>query len=80
MFSKLKGRVIEKFGTQKKFAEALGVSENLVSLKFQKKVEFSKDDMSQWGKLLDIPPEQFHEYFFLVEELRKLHYKEGTTV
>lgn len=68
MFSKLKGRIIEKFGTQKRFAEVLGVSNNLVSLKMQKKVEFSKEDMISWGKMLDIPPEQFHEYFFLANE------------
>lgn len=64
MFRKLKARIIEKYGTQKVFAEALGVSNNLISLKMQKKVAFSKEDMIQWGELLDIPPEQFYEYFF----------------
>lgn len=68
MFSKLKGRIIEKFGTQKKFAEALGVSNNLVSLKMQKRCEFSKEDMLRWGELLDIPPEQFYDFFFLATE------------
>ncbi|MBO7732811.1 MAG: DUF739 family protein [Methanobrevibacter sp.] len=64
MFSKLKGRIIEKFGTQKRFAEVLGMHNNLVSQRMQKKIAFSKDDMLKWGKLLDIPPEQFYEYFF----------------
>lgn len=64
MFRKLKARIIEKFGTQKLFAEALGVSKNLISLKMTKKVEFSKEDMLKWGELLDIPPEHFYEYFF----------------
>lgn len=64
MFNKLKGRIIEKYGTQKVFAEALGVSNNLVSLKMQGKVPFSKEDMIKWSELLDIPPEHYYEYFF----------------
>lgn len=64
MFRKLKARIIEKFGTQKLFAEALGVSNNLISLKMTKRVEFSKEDMLKWGELLGIPPEQYYEYFF----------------
>ena len=51
MFGKLKGRIIEKFGTQKKFAEVLGIHENLISLRMQKRIAFSKEDMLKWGKL-----------------------------
>jgi len=64
MFRKLRARIIEKYGTQKVFAETLKVSNNLVSLKMQNRVVFSKEDMIKWGELLDIPPEQFYEYFF----------------
>ena len=63
-YNKLKGRIIEKYGSQGKFAAALGMTENTVSRKMQDKVEFSKDDMVRWAELLDIDPSEFWDYFF----------------
>lgn len=63
-YNKLKGRIIEKYGSQGKFAEALKMSENTVSRKMQDKVEFSKDDMVKWAELLDIDSSEFWDYFF----------------
>lgn len=63
-YNKLKGRIVEKFGSQGKFAAALGMTENTVSRKMQDKVEFSKDDMVRWAELLDIDSSEFWDYFF----------------
>ena len=63
-YNKLKGRIIEKFGSQVEFAKALGVTETTVSRKMQNKSEFDKDDMEKWSALLDIEKSQFYDYFF----------------
>lgn len=63
-YDKLRGRIIEKFGSQAKFAEALGVSDVTVSRKMNGNVGFSQRDMKQWGELLDISESDFGEYFF----------------
>lgn len=41
-YSKLRGRIIEKFGTQGCFSKALGVSERTLSLKLIIKYSFLK--------------------------------------
>lgn len=63
-YNKLKGRIVEKFGSQTKFAAALGITKNTVSRKMQDKVEFSKDDMVRWAELLEIDSSEFWDYFF----------------
>ena len=63
-YSKLIGRIIEKYGTRKAFAEVVGISENSMSLKLNGKTGFSKEDMLLWGKLLEISVSEFGEYFF----------------
>lgn len=63
-YNKLKGRIVEKFGSQSNFAEAFGVSENTMSLKLNNKVRFTTDDIIKSTKLLDIPPAEINQYFF----------------
>ena len=43
-YKKLRGRIVEKYGSQKNFADILGVSENSVSKKMQGKTGFSQED------------------------------------
>ena len=63
-YRKLIGRIIEKYGTRKAFAETLGISENSMSLKLNGKIGFSRDDMIRWGDLLGIDVSEFGDYFF----------------
>lgn len=63
-YNKLKGKIIEKYGTRRKFAEAIGLSENSLSLKLNGKTSFSQRDMIEWGNALDIEEVDFGEYFF----------------
>ena len=65
-YRKLLGRIIEKFGSQKAFAEACGFSENTISKKLSGKMAITTNDITNWSspELLDIPAEEFKEYFF----------------
>ena len=65
---KLKGRVIEKFGSQGAFATALGVSENTVSKKFTGRLPITISDIEEWSKLLEIGTEEYPVYYFKVLE------------
>ena len=71
-FSKLRGRIYEKFGTLTKFAEALGTSVAYVSYKLQGSEGFSQKTMYKWATLLEIPLEEYTNYFFTQMVKRKL--------
>lgn len=64
LYTKLKGRIVEKFGTRKAFCEILGLSENSMSLKLSGKTGFSQKEIIVWAEHLDIPTEEFGDYFF----------------
>ena len=63
-YNKLKGRIIERYGTQGEFAKALKTSENTVSRKLNMNVQFSTDDIILWTSLLGIKRDEIGEYFF----------------
>ncbi len=63
-YDKLRGRIIEKFGTQGKFARALQVSERTLSLKLNNKIFFSQDEIKKASELLNISLEEIQIYFF----------------
>lgn len=66
-YSKLRGKIIEKYGSQSAFVKAFGVSENTFSLKMNNKVRFSTDDILKIIKMLDIPENEIGDYFFTEE-------------
>lgn len=63
-YNKLRGRIVEKYGTQEKFAEALGMTKQGISLKMTGKTAFSQNDINRWCELLGIKTEQIADYFF----------------
>ncbi len=63
-YRKLKGRIIEKYGSQSNFAAAYGISENTLSLKMRNKVRFTSDDIIAISDMLDIPENEIGSYFF----------------
>lgn len=63
-YRKLIGRIIEKYGTRRKFAEVVGFSENSMSLKLNGKTDFSRDEIARWAQLLDIQVSEIGDYFF----------------
>lgn len=63
-YSKLRGRIIEKFGSQQKFAAKLGLSERSLSLKMMNKTAWKQTEIKLCCELLDIPVKEIHLYFF----------------
>lgn len=63
-YAKLRGRIIEKFGTNGNFSVALGISQNSLSLKLNNKTNFSQKDIVEWCDLLDIDLKDVGDYFY----------------
>ena len=63
-YRKLKGKIIEVFGSQKKFATAMGLSERTVSLKMQGVTPWTQLEMFKAVGLLKEPVSMIDEYFF----------------
>lgn len=66
-YSKLLGKITEKFGTQAKFAERLSISERSLSLKLTNKVGFKQREITKSCMLLGINDNDVHDYFFTLE-------------
>ena len=63
-YDKLRGRIVEKFGSQNNFANALETTTVTVSKKMTGKTGFSQEDIEQWSELLDIEQSEYGAYFF----------------
>ena len=63
-YRKLRGRIIEKFGSYGNFAEHIGVSAVTVSNKLRGVTQFSQDDIVLWCDALEIPLDESGTYFF----------------
>ena len=63
-YNKLKGKIIEKYGTRERFAEHIGLSNTSLSLKLTGKTSFSQQDIVAWCEALDIDISRAGEYFF----------------
>ena len=63
-YAKLRGRIVEKTGTQAKLAEELGVSLVSVNKKLKGITSFSQKDIVKWSNILDIDKSEIPVYFF----------------
>lgn len=63
-FRKLRGKIVEKYGTISAFAQAYGVSKNTFSKKLNNQVKFSADDVIKIVNMLEVPENEISEYFF----------------
>ena len=59
-YSKLRGRIVEKFSTQSSFSMALGLSERSLSLKMNSVVDWRQNEILKVMNLLEIPKEEIH--------------------
>ena len=75
-YSKLRGRIVEKFGTQGKFAEKMGWSERTMSLKMSGEVQWRQSDIVQAVELLELEQEDISRYFFTYN-VKKSEQKDG---
>lgn len=63
-YNKLRGRIIEIFGSQSKFANAIGQSEQIITAKLSGKSSFTQDNIIAWSNALDIDQNDIGSYFF----------------
>lgn len=63
-YSKLRGKIVEKFGSQKEFAKYIGKSEQTITAKLNDRADFSQDDIIEWCDALDIEAIDIGNYFF----------------
>lgn len=63
-YSILRGKIVEKYKTQKLFAKELGISERSLSLKLNNRIYFTQDEILKCIKLLDEPLEKIVPLFF----------------
>jgi len=66
-YSKLRGRIVEKFGVLSAFAKAMGFSDGTLSSKLFSKTYFTSDEIAVACELLDIPFEEIQPYFFTLK-------------
>lgn len=64
-YNKLRGRIIEKYGTMATFADVLGLSLVSVSKKMNGRTQFSQNDIVKWADLLEIESSEYPAYFLL---------------
>ena len=63
-YSKLLGRIVERVGTQRNFADAINLSERSVSLKLNGKVGWTQCEIARACEVLAIKDEDIPSYFF----------------
>ena len=65
--NKLKGRIVERYGTQHGFAESIGRTEQTVTAKLAGRSQFSQKDIVEWCNALEIGKDEVGSYFFAKE-------------
>jgi len=63
-YSSLNGKIIEKFGSQYNFANAMGLSERSISLKLNGKVGWKQVEIAKAVEILGIESKDIPHYFF----------------
>ena len=72
---KLEARIIEKFGTQSAFADALGITKSTLSRYLSNGHDWKGSTLIKAIRLLEIPEDEIDIYFF-VPRVAKTHTKE----
>lgn len=62
--SKLRGRIIEKYGTLGAFSIDMGWSERTNGFKINGSIEWKQSEMIKASRLLDIKTSEIEQYFF----------------
>lgn len=66
-YNKLRGRIVEIYGSQTEFAKAMKWSERTLSLKMNGKIPWKQTDIVNAVRLLGLSESDIQEYFFAVE-------------
>ena len=65
-YSKLRGRIVEKYGTQQAFALDMGLSDVAISSKLNGHTYFMQTEIAKAIRVLEIAPGDVTSYFFTV--------------
>lgn len=63
-YNKLRGKIVEVFGSQRAFSKEVGLTEQSVTAKLNGKIDFSQGDIIKWCELLGIEAKDVSNYFF----------------
>lgn len=63
---KLEARIIERYGTQKRFAEAMGMTTSALSRILSTGRDWKGSKLIKAVELLDIPHNEINDYFFVL--------------
>ena len=63
-FNKLRGRIKERFGSEKAFAEAMGMAPSNLSARLNGKIHWGSVEIRLACDLLKIPDDEVVAYFF----------------
>lgn len=63
-YAKLRGRIVEKYGTIGAFCDKIGMTRQGFSKKLSGKVPFTTDQIVEYSQILGIHPREMHDYFF----------------
>ena len=66
-YSKLRGRIVEKYGTQKRFSQAMNMSESSLTLKLAGASYFTQGEIYRAKMLLDLEEGSVSPYFFTLK-------------
>ncbi|MGX7202347.1 DUF739 domain-containing protein [Enterococcus plantarum] len=79
-YSRLSGKIVEKYGTQYNFAIAIGLSERSLSLKLNNKTSWKDTEIMKAVRLLKIAEKDIPKFFFntKVQKFEHLNSKQQT--
>jgi transcriptional regulator with XRE-family HTH domain len=63
-YARLRGRIIEKYGSYSKFASRVNTSTQTVSAKLNGKSQFYPEDIYNWSEVLGLSLSETSAYFF----------------
>ena len=69
-YSKLLGRIKEKYGTRENLVKKITISSTSLNLRLNNKLRFDQQDIKELSMALDIEEEEIPDYFFK-EKVRK---------
>ncbi len=66
-YRKLRGKIVEKYGSQTEFAKAMGWSERTLSNKINGKIPWKQTDICSAISLLGLSKDDIQAYFFDIQ-------------
>lgn len=72
-YSRLRGKIREKYSTERAFAEDLGLGRASLSQKLNGEVDFTQGQIHRAVRLLGIEPREISSYFFTTKVQKHEH-------